>query len=117
MKKIILLLLCVLLLLPLVGCEKNDEPEWKKKVDSIEAGMTHSELIALMGEPDANLGSGGVMYMYILPDEHVLVVSIQTDYTRDVPTEIVGKTPVVETYDEFKERFKHYPDDPNAWWN
>lgn len=117
MKKTVLLLLCVLLLLPLYGCDKNDELDWRKKVDSIEAGMTYEELITLMGEPDANIGSGAVILMYILPDEHVTVVSIQTDYTRDVHREIVGKKPVVETYDEFKERHKYYPDDPDAWWN
>ena len=117
MKKTVLLLLCLLLLLPLYGCNQNDELDWRKKVDSIEVGMTYEELIALMGEPDAYIGSGAVILMYILPDEHVMVVSIQTDYTRDVPTEIVGKTPVVETYDEFKERHKYYPDDPDAWWN
>ena len=114
MKRTVAVILCMILLLPLLGCELQRERSWQEKVDSIEAGMTHS---ALMGEPDANIGSGGVRDMYILPDEHVLVVSIQTDYSRDVPTEIVGKTPVVETYDEFKERFRYYPDDPNAWWN
>lgn len=117
MKKIMVIILCMILALPLFGCELKREKSWREKVDSIKEGMTLSELIELMGEPDADLGSGAVIYMYILPEEHVLVVSIQTDYSRDVPTEIVGKTPVVETYDEFKERFRYYPDDPNAWWN
>ena len=111
MKKTVLLLLCVLMLLPLYGCDKNDEPDWRKKVDSIEAGMTLSELIELMGEPDADLGSGATIYMYTLPDEHVLVVSISTDYKRDVPADIVAQTPVLQTYDEFYARWKYYPND------
>jgi len=117
MKKIILLLLCVLLLLPLVGCDKNDEPEWKKKVDSIEVGTTYEELISLMGEPNANVGSGAELLMYILPDEHVTVVCIALDYAQnDYPLTVAVK-PVVQTYDEFKEHYQYYPDDPNAWWN
>ena len=111
MKKTVLLLLCVLLLLPLVGCEKNDEPEWKKKVDSIEAGMTYEELITLMGEPDAEIGSGAVIYMYVLPDEHVITVSLHTDYSRDVPATVVGLKPVVLTYEEFFAYQKYYPND------
>ena len=116
MKKVISMLCVCFMVLSMYSC-KSSNSAWMADVKSIKEGMTHYELIALMGEPDANLGSGGVMYMYILPDEHVLVVSIRTDYTRDPPTDIVGKTPVVETYDEFKERFKYYPDDPDAWWN
>ena len=111
MKKIMVILLCMILALPLFGCELKREKSWQEKVDSIKEGMTLSELIELMGEPDADLGSGATIYMYTLPDEHVLVVSICTDYSRDVPTDIVGVTPVLQTYEEFFARRKYYPND------
>ena len=117
MKKTFLLLLCVLLLLPLVGCEKNDEPEWKKKVDSIEAGMSYEELVALMGEPDADIGSGSTIFVYILPEKQVIAVGMVKDFTQQPTRLIVRATPVVQTYDQFKECYQYYPDDPNAWWN
>lgn len=92
-------------------------PTWEEKVDSIEIGMTYEELVSLMGKPDANIGSGAELLMYILPDEHVIVVSIAKDYTQEGHPMVVGKKPVVQTYDEFKEYHQYRPDDPNAWWN
>ena len=113
MKKTVLLLLCLLLLLPLCGCNQNDELDWREKVDSIEAGMTYEELIALMGEPDADIGSGAVIHMYVLPDQHVIVISMHTDYTQEGAPLAVGVKPVVQTYDEFFEHHKYYPNDPD----
>jgi hypothetical protein len=110
MKKIILLLLCVFLLLPLYGCDKNDEPEWKKKVDMIEEGMPYSELVELMGGPGTNLHTNEPYFMYILPDKQVLVICLTNN------DEVMVK-PFVATYERFKELFDYYPDDPEAPWN
>lgn len=116
MKKYIVMVCVCFIVLSLCSC-KSSNPAWGEKVDSIDAGMTYDELIAIMGEPDANIGSGAQILMYILPDEHVTVIHIGRDYAQEgYPLAVLVK-PVVITYDEFKERFQYYPDDPKAWWN
>ena len=80
-------------------------------MDSNEAGMTYEELITLMGEPDANIGSGAVILMYILPDEHVTVIGMHKDYTQQGNPLAVVVKPVILTYDEFYEHFRYYPND------
>ena len=116
MKKTVLLLLCVLLLLSLYGCDKNDEPEWKKKVDMIEEGMPYSELVDLMGEP-TDLHTDEPYCMYILPDGQVLVVCTTHGRVDGENATVVAVKPFIVTYEEFKEFFDYYPDDPEAPWN
>lgn len=117
MKKALLLLLCVLLLLPLFGCQKDNRPDWQKKVDSIEEGMPYRELVELMGGPGTNLHQNEPYFMYVLPDEHILVVWLTNDWVDQECINVVGVKPVVVTYEEFKEWFDYYPEDPEAPWN
>ena len=112
MKKSVLLLLCVLLLLPLYGCKAD----WRKKVDSIEAGMTYQEMVDLMGEP-TDLHTDEPYYMYILPDEQVPVVCFTHGRVDGKNATVVAVKPFVATYERFKELFDYYPDDPEAPWN
>jgi hypothetical protein len=116
MKKVVLMVCICLIALPLCSC-KSSNPAWAEKVDSIDAGMTYDELIEIMGEPDAHIGMGPETLMYILPDQHVTVICIRRDYTREDYPLTVSVKPTVLTYDEFKEKFQYYPDDPDAWWN
>lgn len=109
-------MVCVcLMVLSLPSC-KSSRPAWTEKVESIEVGMTYVELVALMGEPEANIGRGMVNFLYILSAEHVTVISMQNDYAQEGGPLAVAVKPVVWTYDEFYEHFKYYPDDPDAWW-
>ncbi|MBE6977120.1 MAG: hypothetical protein E7438_00555 [Ruminococcaceae bacterium] len=117
MKRTVAVILCMILLLPLLGCELKREKSWQEKVDSIEVGMTIEDLFDLMGEPDADMGSGTTLLMYILPDQHVTVVHVNNDYTQEGHPLAVMDKPVVLSYEDFKEHYRHYPDDPNAWWN
>jgi hypothetical protein len=117
MKKTILLLLCVLLLLSLYGCDKNDEPEWKKKVDMIEEGMPFKEVIEFMGGAGTDLHTNEPYAMYILSDEHILVICLTSGWVDNKVVDVVAVEPVVVTYEEFKEWFDYYPDDPEAPWN
>ena len=116
MRKTILVLCVCCMVLLLCSCKTPDDP-WRDQVNAIEAGMTSSELVALMGEPDANIGSGAVNYLYILSDEYVTVVGMYKNYDLEGGPLCVALKPRLWTYEEFKETFKYYPDDPNAWWN
>lgn len=117
MKRTVAVILCMILLLPLLGCELQRERSWQEKVDSIEVGMTVVELFDLMGEPDAYIGSGAVNPMYYGPDQQVVIVCVRRDYTQEDDPFVVTVKPVTETYEDFKERWGKYPDDPSAWWN
>ena len=117
MKRALLLLLCAVLLLPLLGCQKDDRPEWQKKVDSIEEGMPYREMIAIMGEDGTDLHTNEPYVMYILSDEHILVVCLTSGWVDNKVVDVVAVEPVVVTYEEFKEWFDYYPEDPEAPWN
>lgn len=117
MKKVMAIILCMILALPLFGCELKREKSWREKVDSIEVGMTVVELFDLMGEPDADIGRGANLLMYILPNQHVTVVCVDIDYTQENRPLAVMEKPVVLSYEDFKEHYRHYPDDPSVWWN
>jgi hypothetical protein len=117
MKKVCLFLLSVMLLLALFGCGNNKDPEWKKNVDSIKVGMTFDDVVAVLGKPNANIGSTNALFMYILPDEHVALIAMNRDNSKEGTPLVVNEKPEVYTYEAFKAVYEYTPDDPQAWWN
>ena len=116
MKRLVLMVRVCLMVLSLYSCKSSDAA-WVDKVNTLEVGMTYEELVAIMGEPDADVTSGPATAMYILSDSHVIVLYLARDYTRDDDALCVVTEPEPITFDQFKEAYGYYPDDPNAWWN
>ena len=116
MRKTILVLCVCCMVLLLCSC-KTPGDTWRDQVNAIEAGMSYDELVALMGEPDADIASGGVTLMYILSDTYVALVSMKKQYSQeDGVTLCVAVEPALMTFEEFKEMEGCYPNDPTAWW-
>ncbi|MBE6978014.1 MAG: hypothetical protein E7438_05170 [Ruminococcaceae bacterium] len=93
------------------GCDLT-QVDREKAAQSIEVGMTRGEVHEILGEPDADLGSGIIIDMFILSDEHVATVGYET-----VDGTWTACHVAVLSFDAFKEELGNYPDDPNAWWN
>jgi hypothetical protein len=114
MKKAVAFLLCIVLLLPLVGCNTR-YAEREKKLNYITVGMSFDEVVSLMGEPDADIGSGVYIPMYILSEQRVAVF-----YYMSKPANgpwVVEEKPTVMTFEAFREKYGYYPNDLRAWWN
>lgn len=116
MKKFICLLLICLMTLFFCSC-KPSKPSWQEKVDMIEKDMPCWELFALMGGEGTDLHTNEPYLMYILSEEHILVVCLTKGRVDNKVVDVVAVEPVVVTYEEFKEWFGYYPDDAEAPWN
>ena len=103
-KRLVCLLVCVVMIvLSVSGCRAAQ-------------GMTRGEVVDMLGEPYADLGSGIVYDLFILSDEYVATVAYYVDYVDDDRVWCVSGADI-HTYERFKELWGNYPDDPTAWWN
>ena len=114
MKKVLLLLLCVLHLILLPGCNTR-YAQREEKLNSVTVGMSFDEVVSIMGEPDADIGSGVYIPIYILSKQRVAIF-----YYMSKPVNgpwVVEENPTVMTFEAFKEKYGYYPNDLRAWWN
>ena len=71
MKKVMLLLLCVLLFLPLYGCKPSNKLDYVK---SLEPGVSNrGEVLEVLGDPIKDVGSGVYIDLYEI-ERHIVKI-------------------------------------------
>ena len=113
LKKAICLVLCATFMIANCGC-RYSQAVYEKFLDDIEIGMTVNEVIAILGEPAADIGSGTVILLYIISDTHVAIVSflLWDGPNGDLPVDMRCSRKSVITHDQFCE---FYGCDPRSY--
>ena len=111
-KRICLVLCAAFTMMTICGCQSS-QAAYEDFLDDIEIGMTVNEVIAILGEPTADIASGTVILMYILSDTHVALVSFLSwdGPNGDLPVDMRCTRTSVITYNQFRESYGCDPRD------
>lgn len=78
MKRYIVIILVFLLLVGTVICMLINHKRYDRTLEDfypLKMGMTHSEVISIVGEPDGRMGSGIIRPFYILNDGSLVMLT------------------------------------------
>ena len=86
MKRIICILIaCLICMVCLGGCKEKADPSLLEKTKEVEAGMTYDEVVSLLGEPNADIGYGAIIYEWIIDDD----TTFKVFFKKDIETEVL----------------------------